>query len=453
MPILKLHAENIGPFDRLELDLSDGNGKAHLGPHILAGVNGSGKTTILRTIAWCLATGESGFDHEEWMQFLRGRANSRALLVPELAFPSARPSYPYRSLSTSVDNTHGNLAHEWASKLSGHPIEGGGNVFHEGFSVASNSALQAVRNLGSVVAYAPRQSLRRLDQPSIGRRTPTSKSLAFDGTVSNEAVQAYWIDAFSREAVVKTRGPANGRSALTAVAALRSAVSQIIDPDCEPDVNVERSPMQPILRFRGTELSLSQLPAGFNATLGWVVDYLARQDAFPWLDSESAQTRPGLILIDEIETHLHPQWQRRVLSGIRSAFPNTQIIVTTHSPFVISSCPGSRVHVLALDQQGKARVAESADAPTGASLMTSIKEVFGIWSEFGLEVENRLDVWNDLKKRQAVGALSDQEATTLAELTQQLAAQGEELASIVADPPVLPQEVIDGLVEAAAKDR
>jgi ABC-type hemin transport system ATPase subunit len=74
-------AEGVGPFQALDLDLSDGNGTPHLGPYILAGVNGSGKSTVLRTIAWVLDTGRLGFQYDDWMEMLEGHPESRALLV------------------------------------------------------------------------------------------------------------------------------------------------------------------------------------------------------------------------------------------------------------------------------------------------------------------------------------------------------------------------------------
>ena len=67
---MRLIAENIGPFERLDIDFSDGNGKLHRGPHILAGVNGSGKSTVLRAIAWALSRDGCGFPKEEWRHFL-----------------------------------------------------------------------------------------------------------------------------------------------------------------------------------------------------------------------------------------------------------------------------------------------------------------------------------------------------------------------------------------------
>ncbi|MCC6365008.1 MAG: AAA family ATPase [Bryobacterales bacterium] len=80
MPLLRMEAEGVGPFAHLEIDFSDGKGKPHLGPHILAGVNGSGKSTVLRAIAWTLA-GESGlfgFPAEEWRHSVHGYSSSRA---------------------------------------------------------------------------------------------------------------------------------------------------------------------------------------------------------------------------------------------------------------------------------------------------------------------------------------------------------------------------------------
>src|ERR1700733_12998453 len=90
MPLVRVIAEGVGPFEKLDLDFSDGNGKPHLGPHILAGVNGSGKSTVLRTIAWLLDRGCFGLQNDGWAQALKGHQRSRtmAILQPDAADPS-----------------------------------------------------------------------------------------------------------------------------------------------------------------------------------------------------------------------------------------------------------------------------------------------------------------------------------------------------------------------------
>lgn len=56
--------------------------------------------------------------------------------------------------------------------------------------------------------------------------------------------------------------------------------------------------------------------------------------------------QPAILLIDEIENHLHPTWQRRVIPAIRKHFPNVQIFATTHSPFVVAGLKAGQVHLL-----------------------------------------------------------------------------------------------------------
>ena len=55
---------------------------------------------------------------------------------------------------------------------------------------------------------------------------------------------------------------------------------------------------------------------------------------------------PGIVLIDEIDLHLHPAWQHRILSDLKEIFPKVQFIVTTHAPAVISSVKGENLVIL-----------------------------------------------------------------------------------------------------------
>jgi Predicted ATP-binding protein involved in virulence len=62
-------------------------------------------------------------------------------------------------------------------------------------------------------------------------------------------------------------------------------------------------------------------------------------------DIENLCNLPGLLLIDEAENHLHPTWQKTFIKSILEIFPNLQIIVTTHSPFIVSSVDHVKVYV------------------------------------------------------------------------------------------------------------
>jgi predicted ATP-binding protein involved in virulence len=66
----------------------------------------------------------------------------------------------------------------------------------------------------------------------------------------------------------------------------------------------------------------------------------------PHFGAEAAVRSPGLVLIDEVDMHLHPAWQQSVLAALRRAFKNMQFIVTTHSPQVISTVPARCIRIL-----------------------------------------------------------------------------------------------------------
>lgn len=89
----------------------------------------------------------------------------------------------------------------------------------------------------------------------------------------------------------------------------------------------------------------SQLGFGYQSMLSWVIDFCKRMfDRYP--DSDNPLHENAIVLIDEIDLHLHPQWQRDIISFLSRAFPNTQFIVTTHSPLVIQSMEDVNLYVL-----------------------------------------------------------------------------------------------------------
>jgi predicted ATP-binding protein involved in virulence len=177
-------------------------------------------------------------------------------------------------------------------------------------------------------------------------------------------------------------------------------------------------------------LNFSQLPDGIRSVLGLVVDFLRRRESYPWEPGDIG-VRPSVLLYDEIDTHLHPQWQRRVLPALREALPDVQIIVSTHSPFVISSCPGARVHVFDLDKAGHATVRQPVDAPVGTSIAATIIDIFGVESRFDIHTEKKLERWKALKQSEEAGTISGKERKALERLTSELAAQSEELRRLV----------------------
>ena len=84
----------------------------------------------------------------------------------------------------------------------------------------------------------------------------------------------------------------------------------------------------------GQELPIRMLSDGYRNTLGMIGDIAYRMaELNPHLTTDSS----GIVLIDELDLHLHPKWQRHIVNDLKTIFPNCQFIVTTHSPFIIQS--------------------------------------------------------------------------------------------------------------------
>jgi predicted ATP-binding protein involved in virulence len=111
---------------------------------------------------------------------------------------------------------------------------------------------------------------------------------------------------------------------------------------------VERTRLQPIVQQMGQDISLDKLSSGNLYLIQRMVDLLGKMYAVHVINNtplEKLCNTSGILLIDEAENHLHPKWQKTFIQSIQSLFPNLQIIVTTHSPFIVSSVENARVYV------------------------------------------------------------------------------------------------------------
>ncbi len=117
-----------------------------------------------------------------------------------------------------------------------------------------------------------------------------------------------------------------------------------------------QTPMRMTLEKLGMELSVNQLSDGEKTMLAMVGDIARRLSLLnPGPKAEDVLSGIGVVLIDEVELHLHPRWQREILAKLQSTFPNCQFVVTTHSPQVLSHVEAERVWLLDRGEDGRIR--------------------------------------------------------------------------------------------------
>ncbi len=122
------------------------------------------------------------------------------------------------------------------------------------------------------------------------------------------------------------------------------------------------------------ELPVELLSDGIRNMIGLVADIAFRATKLNGqLGANAALQTPGIVLIDEVDMHLHPAWQQTVLASLQSAFPLIQFIVTTHSPQVLTSVPSECIRILS------AGTAHSAPpGAEGSEPERMLKQVLGL---------------------------------------------------------------------------
>lgn len=94
-------------------------------------------------------------------------------------------------------------------------------------------------------------------------------------------------------------------------------------------------------------VELRNVAYGYQSLVAWIVDFAYRLiQKYP--DSEDPLSEPAICLVDELDLHLHPSWQRDVMAYLSDKFPNTQFIATVHSPLVVQAAPSVKANVAVL---------------------------------------------------------------------------------------------------------
>ncbi|MDI9408626.1 MAG: AAA family ATPase [Candidatus Pacebacteria bacterium] len=131
-------------------------------------------------------------------------------------------------------------------------------------------------------------------------------------------------------------------------------------------------------------MRLSQLSDGYLNIISIIMDYARRLSLFnPTMDNPL--DAEGILLIDEIELHLHPKWQQRVLIDLQRVFPNTQIIVTTHSAAVLSTVHRDNIILLTEDHQVESLPDDFGSY--GAESSKLLAQVFGVDNRAAVELK------------------------------------------------------------------
>lgn len=329
MFLRKLELEDVRGFRRATLSLEDPQGETRPWT-LLLGVNGVGKSTLLRAIAMATAGSDALTDlmgrPHEWVR----NGAERAIIRAELRLESTH------ALNVEIEIRRNDTIRNILDRnrdlqaLDVHLPRHG--LYTLGYGVSRRASSEALRSRPRTGIVQPRAcAVATLFSP-------------FEELVS---IESWAMDLDYR------RGEG-------AIALIRHALQSILMPGVE-FVDIDKERRELVFRTEDGDVPFSQLSDGFQSVVAWVGDLLFRLTDTFGIEDRPLEA-PGLLLLDELELHLHPRWQRRLVDYLRQLLPNFQFVATTHSPLAAQQAAEGELFAIERDTDGP-RIVSFAGEP------------------------------------------------------------------------------------------
>jgi predicted ATP-binding protein involved in virulence len=439
MQIRELHIQNFRRFSDLKIsfekDLT-----------VLVARNGQGKSSILDAITILLGTYVGAFDLGN-SAGIKARDARRIMnldtMEPEHFWPvriEGKVAIPKseKEILTEKVKTYSIARELKGPKLRTTTAEAAaitdyGKTLQAEIYENSNVALPVVAYYGTGRLWKAHKNMQRQ------RVLTENRSLGYEDCLSPSSnfVQVQQWMAKATYAKVQSSEMKSRPSSLILTARLR-AIQKAVDfvlreegwSDFRYDFDYEELSMS---HNQHGPLPVSQMSDGVRSVVSLVADLAFRCMRLNGSHGEdSVQKTRGIVMIDELDQHLHPGWQQRILPALREAFPKVQFIVTTHSPEVLSTAESRQIQIL---EEGRCYAAPPGSL--GAESQRLLQTVLGLKSL--RPPVNEVAELNEYLELVYTGRWKDPRAVALRGKLDQLY-QGEEPALLEADLQIENQE-------------
>ncbi|UZD94788.1 AAA family ATPase [Pseudomonas corrugata] len=345
MKLRKLKLKDFRRFESLDIDF-------HPDLTVIAARNGQGKTSILEAIATALGPFVGAFDLGSSKHIERSDARYVRLgdgFENEQRFPVI--------IDASLDSP----AIEWQRALHGPksrtsvkdaaPLAKWGKELQESLRTRAETALP-------LVSYYPAGRLWMNHKNSSRKAViSASRTMGYEdclSSASNFVQMQQWMSKATLAVVQQQNLPGYERSDLKPrIVGIQSAVNLVLQDEGWSNFHYSLSFEELAMSHPDHGLlPISLLSDGVRAMISLAADMAFRCARLngQFQDQASLMTE-GIVLIDEIDLHLHPAWQQRVLAALRLAFPKIQFIVSTHSPQVLTTVNREQIRIIHKDEQ------------------------------------------------------------------------------------------------------
>jgi len=409
MRLSKLTLSNFRCFEHLQLDL-------HPRLTVLVGENGAGKTAVLDAIASALSPVLTNLSSAN--QRLSGRGiQDRDFRVVEWPQFGGKARWGMADITQLQVETFNGLAWDvWRASTKGKKPEqtiGQTELRHYLQSIAESYATEHPHLTPVIAYYGARRGYievpQRLRAAKQNYGYPAAALIGALDSMSDFREMLAWFDQEEAAELRDNKGVVDEDFVESpTLVAVRTAIEELLGGAyLNPHFNRDHK-FQLERKSDGAYLMVSQLSQGYQSMLALAMDFARRlaianpqlqygsvdfqrhfldllgdadhllvesgyQDSVNPFQSALAMGAPAIMLVDEIDLHLHPSWQQRVLDDLMRTFPLTQFIVTTHSPQVLTTVPSECIRILRND-----KVYSAPPGTEGAEPGRMLRQVLGL---------------------------------------------------------------------------
>ncbi len=334
MEISRLRIKNFKRFEDLDVVL-------HPKFNVFLGINGTGKTTLLEALRVAIGSLYLGFDKTE------DRIQSPGIVNDDIRLENLEPQYPaeVEAWGKFSDFTIRRLMPEthWTR-----PVETRGG---KTLTKYAKEIIEVSKDIRKSVQEGRKCTIPLVAFFSTDRYKKERKETKIEPEGSrfrgyfNALEQTTNIRFFLNLYMTETFDQIQNSADSELLAAVNSAVCDCVD--CKGVEYMLKKQELFIINNDDSRIPFHLLSDGVRCMMAMVMELAFRCYLLnPHLGKSAPKETNGVVLIDELDLHLHPSWQRRVANDLRRAFPNLQFVVTTHAPMVISSLNDCRIFTI-----------------------------------------------------------------------------------------------------------
>ncbi|MEJ7827020.1 MAG: AAA family ATPase [Segetibacter sp.] len=319
MAIKKLNLTSLRAYTQAEFEFK-------VGMNLLVGINGVGKTTVLDALRICLSIILPNITAS------KSRKDSFAISDIKIGSNTLQVSCDFEFKNSAFNLLIQKQRESNIVNNPGNPREQVTATPDKELITPSLTEATKLPNQPIGVFFSTKRSL-------ISEKAPTKssavggQSAAFADALSDS--REFNLNIFAQWFKVQQELGKENRAALKNLEVLKTAVSQFLPQFSNLDITEEDDKTFFTIEKAGTTLSIEQLSDGERGVLALVLDIARRLSQANPGSENPLRDGTGTILIDELDLHLHPKWQRSIVENLTRVFPSCQFIVTTHSPQII----------------------------------------------------------------------------------------------------------------------